>query len=137
MAKKSMKEAATAGTSVFDQIANGSDVLRVNNANNVQKVQNAENAENAENVNNTMDAIDIIEVLNGAADNNGAADKKSGRPRKYDGEMVRLNLSIPKDIKEYLTIAAAKASIAQRRQISFTEYLCDLVAADRAQHNDE
>lgn len=128
MTKKSMKEAATAGTSVFDQIANGSDVLRVNNANNVQKVQNAENAEN---VNNTMDAIDIIEVLN------GAADKKSGRPRKYDGEMVRLNLSIPKDIKEYLTIAAAKASIEQRRQISFTEYLCDLVAADRAQHNDE
>lgn len=128
MTKKSMKEAATAGTSVFDQIANGNDVLRVNNANNVQKVQNAENAEN---VNNTMDAIDIIEVLN------GAADKKSGRPRKYDGEMVRLNLSIPKDIKEYLTIAAAKASIAQRRQISFTEYLCDLVAADRAQHNDE
>lgn len=125
MTKKSMKEAATAGTSVFDQIANGNDVLRVNNVNNVQKVQNAENAEN------TMDAIDIIEVLN------GAADKKSGRPRKYDGEMVRLNLSIPKDIKEYLTIAAAKASIAQRRQISFTEYLCELVAADRAQHNDE
>lgn len=125
MTKKSMKEAATAGTSVFDQIANGNDILRVNNANNVQKVQNAENAEN---VNNTMDAIEVL---------NGAADKKSGRPRKYDGEMVRLNLSIPKDIKEYLTIAAAKASIEQRRQISFTEYLCDLVAADRAQHNDE
>ena len=104
MAKKSMKEAATAGTSVFDTIASG------NNVNNAQKVQYVNDVSNV---------------------------KKGGRPKKYDGEMVRLNLSIPKDIKEYLTIAAAKASIEQRRQISFTEYLCDLVAADRAQHNDE
>ena len=132
MTKKSMKAAATAATSVFDQIANGvtnvndvQNVIDVKNANNVQKVQNANN------VNDTMDAAEIIEVLN------GAADKKAGRPKKYDGEMVRLNLKIPADMKEYLTIAAAKASIEQRRQISFTEYLLDLVAADRAKHNDE
>ena len=50
--------------------------------------------------------------------------------------MERLNLKIPTDIKEYLTIAAAKASIEQRRHISLTQYLCDLVAADRAQHDE-
>lgn len=112
MAKKSLKDAAAAGTSVFEQIASGSakDVLDVKNVNNTQNVQNANNAANV---------------------------KKSGRPKKYDGELVRLNLKVPADIKEYLTIAAAKASIAQRRQISFTEYLCELVAADREQHNNE
>ena len=103
MAKKSMKEAATAGTSVFDTIAGG------NNVKNVQKVQYVNDVTNT---------------------------KKSGRPRKYEGEMVRLNMKVPADIKEYLMIAAAKASIAQRRQISFTEYLCELVAADRAQHDE-
>ena len=79
-----------------------------------------------------MDAIDIIEVLNGEADK-----KAAGRPSKYTGDMVRLNLKIPAEIKEYLTIAAARASIEQRRQISLTEYLCDLAAADREKHNRE
>lgn len=108
MAKKSMKEAATAGTSVFDRIASGTDIkdiLDVKNVNNFQNVQYVQ--------------------------------RSSGRPKKYDGEMVRLNLKIPADLKEYLTIAAAKESITQRRQISFTEYLCNLIAADRDQHSDE
>lgn len=93
MAKKSMKDAAAAGTSVFDQIASG----------NVQSVQ---------------DAIDVQDVKN-VKDVN-----KKGEP------LERLNLKIPAEIKEYLTVAAAKASIAQRRNISLTEYLCDLVRAD-------
>ena len=106
-AKKSLKEAATAGTSIFDQIASGNvlnvkDVLNVKNVNNTQKVQNV----------------------------------KNGRPPKYEGEIVRLNLKVPADVKEYLTIAAAKASIEKRRTISLTEYLCDLVAADRERHKD-
>ena len=94
MAKKSMKDAAAAGTSVFDQIASG----------NVQSVQ---------------DVTDVQDVKN-VKDVN-----KKGEP------LERLNLKIPAEIKEYLTVAAAKASIEQRRNISLTEYLCDLVRADK------
>lgn len=47
-----------------------------------------------------------------------------------DSQLERLNLKIPAEIKEYLTIAAAKASIAERRNISLTEYFCDLVRSD-------
>ena len=89
MAKKSMKAAAAAGTSVFDQIASG----------NVQDVQDAQDAQDVKHVKDT--------------------------PR-----LERLNLKIPADIKEYLTVAAAKASIERKRNISLTEYLCDLVRAD-------
>ena len=99
MAKKSMKDAAAAGTSVFDQIANG----------NVQSVQ---------------DTIDVQDVKN-VKDVN-----KKGEP------LERLNLKIPAEIKEYLTVAAAKASIAQRRNISLTEYLIQLVREDMAKNNE-
>lgn len=94
MAKKSMKDAAAAGTSVFDQIASG----------NVQSVQDVTDAQDVKNVKDV---------------------NKKGEP------LERLNLKIPAEIKEYLTVAAAKASIAQRRNISLTEYLCDLVRADK------
>ena len=100
MAKKSMKDAAAAGTSVFDQIASG----------NIQSVQ---------------DAIDVQDVKN-VQDVN-----KKGEP------LERLNLKIPAEIKEYLTVAAAKASIAQRRNISLTQYLCGLVTADMEKHKDQ
>lgn len=97
MAKKSMKAAATAGTSVFDQIASGN-------------VQNAENVTDVQDVQNVKDVKDV---------------NKKGEP------LERLNLKIPAELKEYLTVAAAKASIEQRRNISLTEYLCDLVRADK------
>lgn len=99
MAKKSMKDAAAAGTSVFDQIASG----------NVQSVQ---------------DVTDVQDVKN-VKDVN-----KKGEP------LERLNLKIPAEIKEYLTVAAAKASIAQRRNISLTEYLIQLVREDMAKNNE-
>ena len=99
MAKKSMKDAAAAGTSVFDQIASG----------NVQSVQ---------------DATDVQDVKNVKGVN------KKGEP------LERLNLKIPAEIKEYLTVAAAKASIAQRRNISLTEYLIQLVREDMAKNNE-
>lgn len=99
MAKKSMKDAAAAGTSVFDQIASG-------------------------NVQSTQDVLDVKNVKS-VKDVN-----KKGEP------LERLNLKIPAEIKEYLTVAAAKASIEQRRNISLTEYLCDLVRADMAQNNE-
>lgn len=99
MTKKSMKDAAAAGTSVFDQIASG----------NVQSVQ---------------DVIDVQDVKN-VKDVN-----KKGEP------LERLNLKIPAEIKEYLTVAAAKASIAQRRNISLTEYLIQIVREDMAKNNE-
>lgn len=55
---------------------------------------------------------------------------KKGEP------LERLNLKIPAEIKEYLTVAAAKASIAQRRNISLTEYLIQLVREDMAKNNE-
>lgn len=94
MARKSMKDAAAAGTSVFDQIASG----------------------NAQNATDVQDVKDV---------------NKKGEP------LERLNLKIPAEIKEYLTIAAAKASIEQRRNISLTQYLCDLVTADMEKHKDD
>lgn len=129
MTKKSLKDAATAGTSVFDQIARGS-VTDVKDVNNVSGVKNAKNVQKVQNANDVMDAADIIEV------SNGAADTKLGRPTKYDGDLSRLNLKIPAEIREYMTILAAEASIAQRRQISVTQYLCDLVAAEWKKRNE-
>ena len=99
MAKKSMKAAAAAGTSVFDQIASG----------NVQSVQDVTDVQNVKNVKDV---------------------NKKGEP------LERLNLKIPAEIKEYLTVAAAKASIAQRRNISLTEYLIQLVREDMAKNNE-
>ena len=99
MAKKSIKDTAAAGTSVFDQIASG----------NVQSVQDVTDVQNVKNVKDV---------------------NKKGEP------LERLNLKIPAEIKEYLTVAAAKASIAQRRNISLTEYLIQLVREDMAKNNE-
>lgn len=111
MAKKSMKEAAAAGTSVFDQIASGRTLTVETQKEQIGGgafyVQDAQNAKTVQDVN------------------------KKGEP------LERLNLKIPAEIKEYLTVAAAKASIAQRRNISLTEYLCELVRADMEQHKDD
>lgn len=96
MAKKSMKDAAAAGTSVFDQIASG-------------------HVQSAENVTDVQDVKDV---------------NKKGEP------LERLNLKIPAEIKEYLTVAAAKASIEQRRNISLTEYLIQIVREDMAKNNE-
>lgn len=105
MPKKSMKEAATAGTSVFDQIASGN-VQHAENVTDVQDVQNVQDAKNAKDVN------------------------KKGEP------LERLNLKIPAEIKEYLTVAAAKTSIEQRRNISLTEYLIQIVREDMTKNKE-
>ena len=109
MAKKSMKDAAAAGTSVFDVLASG----------------NATDTKDAENAQSAKDAKDVKDVQNNL-----------GRPLKYDIELTRLNLRVPASIKEYLAVAAAKESIKQRRQISLTEYLIELVKKDAAEHGE-
>ena len=65
-------------------------------------------------------------------------DVKDAKDTNKEGvELARLNLKIPAELKEYLTVAAAKASIEQRRNISLTQYLCDLVTADMERHKDQ
>ena len=102
MPKKSMKAAATAGTSVLDQIASGN-------------VQHAENVIDVKDVKNVKGAKDV---------------NKKGEP------LERLNLKIPAEIKEHLTVAAAKASIEQRRNISLTEYLIQIVREDMTKNKE-
>lgn len=99
MARKSMKDAAAQGASVFNAIAAG-------------------NIQSAENVTDVQDVKNVKDV------------NKKGEP------LERLNLKIPAEIKEYLTVAAAKASIAQRRNISLTEYLIQIVREDMAKNNE-
>ena len=65
-------------------------------------------------------------------------DVKNAKDVNKEGvELARLNLKIPAEIKEYLTVAAAKASIEQRRNISLTEYLIQLVREDMERHKDQ
>ncbi|MBR4824799.1 MAG: hypothetical protein IKZ86_08360 [Spirochaetaceae bacterium] len=76
----------------------------------------------------TQDAKDVKDVQ----------DVKDVKDVNKEGvELARLNLKIPAELKEYLTVAAAKASIDQRRNISLTQYLCDLVTADMERHKDQ
>ena len=83
------------------------DTITRGNVQDAEAVQYAQNAQNAKDVN------------------------------KEGIELARLNLKIPAEIKEYLTVAAAKASIEQRRNISLTQYLCELVRADMEKHKDQ
>ena len=73
-----------------------------------------------------------------AQDTKDVQDVKNVKDTNKEGvELARLNLKIPAELKEYLTVAAAKASIEQRRNISLTQYLCDLVTADMERHKDQ
>lgn len=115
--KKNILDAANAGTGVLDVIATGklpSEVVQ-----DAQKVQKAEIVQNVQNVQDVQNA------------------PARGRPRKNPEDSERLNLKIPREIKEYLTIAAARASIERRRTVPLTEYLIELVRADMEKHKDE
>ena len=81
--------------------------------------QHAQDAKDAQDVKNVKDTKDVKDT------------------NKEGVELARLNLKIPAELKEYLTVAASKASIEQRRNISLTQYLCDLVTADMERHKDQ
>lgn len=109
MAKKSIKDTAAAGTSVFNQILEGNtqdapDVLDAQNVQDVQQVQDAP--------------------------------KRTGRPPKTTPPLERLNLKIPPEIKAYLQAAAYRES-SPTKTVSLTEYLCELVRADMEKHKDD
>lgn len=109
MAKKSMKEAAAAGTSVFDTIAQGAQYSA--DAQAAKTVQNAKDVQNAQTA-------------------------PGGRPAKYTAPLERLNLKIPVNLKEYLYAAAYRES-SPKRQVSVTEYLCKLISEDMERHKGE
>lgn len=136
MAKKSMKDAATAGTSVFEQIASGNtqqaqptegriEVKEVIPAPTISDAQGIKDAQNTPDATATKDEPDTQM-------------RRRGRKPNPDKQPIeRLNLKIPAALKQYLIIAAARASLEQERQISITEYICDLIADDKARHEEE
>lgn len=106
MAKKSIKDTAAAGTSVFDQIIQG-------------------NIQDAPDVSDVQDVQDVPKVQD--------APKRTGRPPKTTPPLERLNLKIPPEIKAYLQAAAYRES-SPTKTVSLTEYLCELVRADMEKH---
>ena len=56
---------------------------------------------------------------------------RGGRPKKNPPEMERLNLKIPKEIKEYM-IAAAYRESGPTHIVTVTEYIIGLVKKDMA-----
>lgn len=109
MAKKSIKDTAAAGTSVFNQILEG-------------------NIQDAPDVSDVQDVQDVPKVQD--------APKRTGRPPKTTPPLERLNLKIPPEIKAYLQAAAYRES-SPTKTVSLTEYLCELVRADMEKHKDD
>lgn len=56
-------------------------------------------------------------------------EKHAAAQPSTDAQRARLNLSIPKDIRDYLQAAAYRES-TPRKRVSLTEYLCQLVRQD-------
>ena len=130
MAKKSMKDAATAGTSVFEQIASG----------NTQQAQPTEGRIEVKEVIPVPTAPDVqdIQDIKDVQNTPDTQMRRRGRKPNPDKQPIeRLNLKIPAALKQYLIIAAARASLEQERQVSITEYICDLIADDKARHEEE
>lgn len=114
MGKKNLLDVAAAGTSVFNQLAAG-------NNSDIKYVQDTKNAKGTKNAKDTKST--------------GA---KRGRPPKANPEpQERFNIRIPTELKEYLTIAAARESIATRKTVSPTKYLCGLIRQDMEAHKDD
>ena len=130
MAKKSMKDAAAAGTSVFEQIASG----------NTQQAQPTEGRIEVKEVIPVPTAPDVqdIQDIKDVQNTPDTQMRRRGRKPNPDKQPIeRLNLKIPAALKQYLIIAAARASLEQERQISITEYICDLIADDKSRQEEE
>lgn len=130
MAKKSMKDAAAAGTSVFEQIASG-------NTQQAQPTEERKEIKEVISVPTAPDAQDIQDIKDVQNTPDTQMRRRGRKPNPDKQPIERLNLKIPAALKQYLIIAAARASLEQERQISITEYICDLVADDKARHEEE
>jgi hypothetical protein len=59
---------------------------------------------------------------------------KGGNHSKYDGiPTCRMNLQLPIELKEWVQEAAYLESNA-KHTVSMTEYICNLIAADKKKH---
>ncbi|MEE3451138.1 MAG: hypothetical protein VZR27_10700 [Acutalibacteraceae bacterium] len=130
MAKKSMKDAAAAGTSVFEQIASG-------NTQQAQPTEERKEIKEVISVPTAPDAQDIQDIKDVQNTPDTQMRRRGRKPNPDKQPIERLNLKIPAALKQYLIIAAARASLEQERQISITEYICDLIADDKARHEEE
>lgn len=50
-------------------------------------------------------------------------------------QTVKLTVAIPEEIKQMLTIGAAKMAIEERRKVTVTEYLITLIKNDYERNN--
>lgn len=130
MAKKSMKDAAAAGTSVFDQIASG-------NTQQAQPTEGRIEVKEVISVPTAPDAQDIQDIKDVQNTPDTQMRRRGRKPNPDKQPIERLNLKIPAALKQYLIIAAARASLEQERQISITEYICDLIADDKSRQEEE
>ena len=130
MAKKSMKDAAAAGTSVFEQIASG-------NTQQAQPTEERKEIKEVISVPTAPDAQDIQDIKDVQNTPDTQMRRRGRKPNPDKQPIERLNLKIPAALKQYLIIAAARASLEQERQVSITEYICDLIADDKARHEEE
>ena len=130
MAKKSMKDAAAAGTSVFEQIASG-------NTQQAQPTEERKEIKEVISVPTAPDAQDIQDIKDVQNTPDTQMRRRGRKPNPDKQPIERLNLKIPAALKQYLIIAAARASLEQERQVSITEYICDLVADDKARQEEE
>ena len=130
MAKKSMKDAAAAGTSVFEQIASG-------NTQQAQPTEERKEIKEVISVPTAPDAQDIQDIKDVQNTPDTQMRRRGRKPNPDKQPIERLNLKIPAALKQYLIIAAARASLEQERQISITEYICDLIADDKSRQEEE
>lgn len=127
MPKKSLKDAAQAGTSVFDTIAAGNTAYG-------QQLQDRQDAQDVLNVQVEQTTWPEVRPTTTTP---AITTRGPGRPKKLDGpEIVRLNLKIPVEIREYLQAAAYRES-SPKHMVSLTEYLCDLIRKDMELHKDD
>lgn len=117
MPKRSIKEAAMKGASVFDTIARGQDALDTQDTQDIPTAQNVKDVQIVRSAKNTQDVRNTQKVLD--------------KP-----QLERLNLKIPADLKAYLQAAAYRES-SPTHTVSLTEYLCNLVRADMEKHAGE
>ena len=130
MAKKSMKDAAAAGTSVFEQIVSG-------NTQQAQPTEERKEIKEVISVPTAPDAQDIQDIKDVQNTPDTQMRRRGRKPNPDKQPIERLNLKIPAALKQYLIIAAARASLEQERQISITEYICDLIADDKSRQEEE
>lgn len=119
MAKKNLKEAAAAGTSVYDTIAQGAQYVPA--APTVQDVQDVRKIPDAQ-------AVPDVQPVK-------KKDPRGRKPSEIPHE--RLTLKIPTEIKKYLQEAAAVETGKRRKLVTLTDYLCEIVRADMEKHKDD